>query len=222
MGISIKALVFDVYGTIFDVLSVSKACEEMYPGKGEDLGKTWHSKQMEYLFLHQLMGRYIPFSEVTKEGLRFSINEHLGEKLGAAKEQELFEAFLHLTPYPEVAETLEQLKEKELMVFSNGSHNMLDPLVENAGYAPFFKHIISVDEIKQFKPSLYSYQYMLNKIGLKHEEILFVSSNNWDVAGAKNFGFQTAWINRKKQTVDELGLDPDFIFEDLTGLLNWK
>ncbi|TWT25975.1 haloacid dehalogenase type II [Planomicrobium sp. CPCC 101110] len=222
MSSTVKALVFDVYGTMFDVLSISEACEEKFPGKGEEVGKTWHSKQMEYLFLHQLMGKYIPFSEVTKEALRFSVKEHAEEELDAAEEQGLFEAFLRLAPYPEVADMLGQLKGKELSVFSNGSHNMLDPLVENAGYTSFFSGIISVDEIKQFKPSLYSYQYLLNKIGLKHEEVLFVSSNNWDVAGAKNFGFQTAWINRKKQTVDELGLDPDFIFDDLTGLLKWK
>lgn len=219
MGASIKAMVFDVYGTLFDVLSISEKCEEKFPGKGEALAKTWHAKQMEYLFLHQLMAKYVPFSEITKEALRFSVKEHTDETLGSAEEQELFEAFLRLTPFPETADVLQQLNGNEMIVFSNGSHDMLEPLLSNAGQSAFFDQTISVDEIKQLKPSLPSYQYLLNKIGFKHEEVLFVSSNNWDVAGAKNFGFKTAWIDRKNQEVDELGLEPDYIFPDLNGLL---
>jgi len=134
----------------------------------------------------------------------------------------LLEAYLQLPAYPEVEDVLKQLKEKELIVFSNGSHNMLDPLVQHAGFREFFNHILSIDEVKQYKPSPASYNYALELLGVKRSEVLFMSSNGWDISGAKNFGFQTAWINRKDLPVEELGLVPDYIFSDLTGLLKWK
>lgn len=221
MSDSIKAMVFDVYGTLFDVQSVAQDCERFYPGKGEKISQTWHAKQIEYFFLRQLMEKYVTFLQITNEALRYAIKEN-GEELNGQTEKQLLEAYLHLSPYSEVEEVLGQLTNKKRVIFSNGSHDMLDGLVQNSGFPELFDQVISIDEIKHYKPTLASYHYLLDVLNLKHHEILFMSSNRWDISGAKNFGFQTAWINRKDQLVDELGLAPDYIFSDLKGLLKWN
>ncbi|MBT2572070.1 haloacid dehalogenase type II [Planococcus sp. ISL-110] len=218
---SIKAFVFDVYGTLFDVTAIKKECEDLYPGYGEKISHTWRSKQVEYFMLRQLMGNYATLYSITHQALIYTLKEN-GLKSSEQNEEQLLEAYLHLPLYAEVEEVLAQLKDKNLVVFSNGSHNMLDPLIENAGLADVFDQVLSIDEIKQFKPAPESYQYALEKLGLESREVLFMSSNGWDVSGAKNFGFQTAWINRKNLPVEELELEPDYIFTDLNGLLKWK
>lgn len=218
---SIKAFVFDVYGTLFDVTAIKKECEDLYPGYGEKISQTWRSKQVEYFMLRQLMGNYATLYAITHQALKYTLKENdLPSSEG--NEQRLLEAYLHLPLYEEVEGVLAQLKGKNLTVFSNGSHDMLDPLISNAGLADVFDQVLSIDETKQFKPAPVSYQYALEKLGLESQEVLFMSSNGWDVSGAKNFGFQTAWINRKKLPTEELDLEPDYIFDDLNGLLKWK
>lgn len=217
----IKALVFDVYGTLFDVHFVKVKAEELYPEHGEAISQAWRQKQLEYSFLRQLNGQYVPFSQVTRDALRYALLQlklHVTEENIAA----LMEVYLKLDHYPEVDSVLEQMSDKQLAVFSNGSHDMLDPLIEQSGLSGRFNHIISVDDIKQYKPTPASYMHALNTLGLKREEILFMSSNGWDITGAKSFGFRTAWINRSGLPVEELNLDPDSIYDDLTGLLEWK
>lgn len=221
MNDSIKAFVFDVYGTLFDVTAIKKECEDLYPGYGEKISQTWRSKQVEYFMLRQLMVNYATLYSITHQALKYALKEN---KLQSSEqnEQQLLKAYLHLPLYSEVEKVLAQLKDKNLVVFSNGSLDMLDPLIENAGLTDVFAQVLSIDEVKQFKPAPASYQYALDKLDLERSEILFMSSNGWDISGAKNFGFQTAWINRKELPVEELDLEPDYIFPDLTGLLKWR
>ncbi|WP_394679006.1 haloacid dehalogenase type II [uncultured Exiguobacterium sp.] len=218
---TIQALVFDVYGTLFDVHSVKEQAEALYPDHGEAISKRWRAKQLEYSFLRQLNGQYVPFSQVTQDALRYTLLEL---KLHVTEEQitTLMETYLTLDVYPEVSSVLETMADKRLVVFSNGSHDMLDPLIEQSGLADRFEHLVSVDDIKQYKPAPASYMHALNTLGLKREEILFMSSNGWDITGAKSFGFKTAWINRNGLPVEELNLDPDRIYDDLTGITEWQ
>lgn len=217
---SIKAFVFDVYGTLFDVHSVRDKCEKMYPGKGTEISKTWREKQIQYSNLRQLMGNYQTFLTVTKEALRYAVKQH-GEELDKAAEKELINSYLHLVAYPEVKEVLAQIQDKKIAVFSNGSHDMLDPLIKESEISKLIHQLISVDEIKQFKPTSASYDYALKQLQVQQEEVLFMSSNGWDISGAKNYGFQTAWINRKNLPVEELNLEPNSIYQDLKGILEW-
>lgn len=218
---TIQALVFDVYGTLFDVHSVKEQAEALYPDHGEAISKRWREKQLEYSFLRQLNGQYVPFSQVTQDALRYALLEL---KLHVTEEQitMLMDTYLKLDVYPEVSSVLETMADKRLVVFSNGSHDMLDPLIEQSGLADRFEHLVSVDDIKQYKPAPASYMHALNTLGLKREEILFMSSNGWDITGAKSFGFKTAWINRNGLPVEELNLDPDRIYDDLTGITEWQ
>lgn len=215
----IKAVVFDVYGTLFDVHSVVEKCESYFPTKGKDLSKLWRNKQLEYSFLRQLMGTYETFLTITKEALAYSC-ESLNLSLEKETEEILIKEYFNLTLYKEVEEVLDALKHKKLAVFSNGSRDMLEPLIANS---PLFTKdivLLSVDDRKVFKPTPMSYQIVLKSLDVSREEVLFVSSNTWDIAGAKNFGFKTAWINRQKQVFDQLGVKPDFEYYDLRGLLN--
>ncbi|MBO1511069.1 haloacid dehalogenase type II [Metabacillus bambusae] len=221
MSSSINALVFDVYGTLFDVYSVKEKCDELFDGKGEEISILWRQKQLEYSFLRQLMGQYEPFIDITRDSLKYAINK-LNLEYNQEKELVLLEEYKNLSHYPEVETVLKEMKPKKLAVFSNGSRDMLEPLIQNSGLSSLFDEIISVDDIKQYKPTPASYSYCLKVLGLEREEILFMSSNGWDISGAKNFGFKTAWINRNKLPIEELNQKPHTIYKDLNGIMEWK
>lgn len=220
MKSDIKALVFDVYGTLFDVHSVTAKAESLYEGQGQKLSQLWRKKQLEYSTLHEIMGTYKPFSAVTRDALRHTLNE-LGLKAEQRQEDELMSEYKALTLYPEVSGVLNKLSDKQLAVLSNGSRDMLEPLIAGSDINGKMDAIISVDDIKRYKPSPASYGSALERLGLEPGEVLFLSSNGWDVAGAKNFGFQTAWVNRTGQAEEELGIHPDTICQDLNGILEW-
>ncbi|MFK8793993.1 haloacid dehalogenase type II [Planococcus plakortidis] len=217
----IKAFVFDVYGTLFDVIAIKEQCEELFPGHGEAISQTWRTKQVEYFMMRQLMEKYRSFAEVTRSALKYAL-ESEGLESTEAIERQLMDAYLHLPLYEESEAVLRELQNHKLVVFSNGSHDMLDPLIENAGIQGLLDEALSVDDIGQFKPAPAAYQYALSRLGIERDEVLFMSSNGWDISGAKNFGFRTAWINRKQAPVEQLGLEPDYVFSDLKGLLKWK
>jgi 2-haloacid dehalogenase len=221
MSSLIKALVFDVYGTLFDVYSVKEKCDELFDGQGEEISILWRQKQLEYSFLRQLMGQYEPFIDITRDSLKYAVNK-LNLEYNQEKELVLLEEYKNLSHYPEVETLLTEMKSKKLAVFSNGSRDMLEPLIQNSGLSSLFDEIISVDDIKQYKPTPASYSYCLKVLGLEREEILFMSSNGWDITGAKNFGFKTAWINRNKLPIEELNQKPHAIYTDLNGILEWK
>jgi 2-haloacid dehalogenase len=204
---TIKALAFDAYGTIFDVHSVIALCEEFFPSRGTALSQLWRTKQLEYTWLRSLMGKYEDFWKVTEDGLTFACAS-LGLSLTDDQRVRLMEAYLHLTPYPDVASALKRLNHLPLAILSNGAPSMLQDVVANAGLRDDFQHLISVDSVKIFKPHASVYQLAPDKFGFTANEIGFVSSNGWDIAGAAHFGFTTFWINRAKQPVEALGNGP--------------
>ncbi|WP_347861032.1 haloacid dehalogenase type II [Salimicrobium sp. PL1-032A] len=217
----VKALVFDAYGTLFDVHSVRNKCNEWFPEKGEAISKTWREKQLNYFFLRQLMGRYEPFDHITREALRYACKSN-DVTLSEEAEEELMEAYLELDLFEEVEEVLSKLDDKTLIVFSNGSPSMIDPLVERSDISGYIDDVLSADGVKQYKPVPAAYYYAQQELGVEKEDILFMSSNPWDISGAASFGFRTAWINRNGLPREELDVQPEVEYEDLSGLLRWK
>lgn len=221
-GPVIKAIVFDAYGTLFNVHSIQKTCNKLFPGIGEEISQLWRKKQLEYFFLSQLFETYKPFSKITKDALHFACEAN-GHKLTKKDEDVLLKAYLDLELFPEVEKVLNELTDKkELVIFSNGSHDMIDPLIKKSKIAKLITMNISADDVKQYKPTPNSYKHCLTCLSFKKEEILFVSSNNWDVLGAKSFGFKTAWINRENAQQDQLDIKPDVTYNDLFGILEWN
>ena len=205
-----SALVFDAYGTLFDVHSVQARCEAFWPGKGAQLSQAWRAKQLEYTWHRSLMGRYVPFSQVTGEALLFSC-ELLKLKIGEREKQSLMNEYLNLAAYPEVPAALGRLQGRKLAILTNGSPDMIEPLVKNRGMEKTFAAVLSVDELKVYKPAAAVYELAVKKLKTPKEDVGFVSSNCWDALGAKSFGFTVYWINRTKAPVDRLGFQPDEI-----------
>lgn len=200
-----QALVFDAYGTLFDVHAVIHRCEQFWPGKGMQLSHLWRAKQLEYTWQRSLMRRYVPFSRVTREALAYAC-ESLKLALDGAREIALMDEYLKLAAYADVPAALEHMKGK-LAILSNGSPDMLEPLVKHSGLR--FDAVLSVDEMKAFKPAPEVYQMAVDRLAVSKDNIGFVSSNCWDALGAKSFGFRVYWINRLGAPVDRLGFQPD-------------
>ena len=207
-----EAFVFDAYGTLYDVHSVAARCESCWPGKGAQLSQLWRAKQLEYTWQRSLMRRYAPFSTVTREALAYAC-EALKLELSVAQMEGLMGEYLSLAPYPEVAATLAKLKIRKA-ILSNGSPDMLLPLVKSSGLA--LDAVISVDELKVFKPAPQVYELAVQKLRTKN--IGFVSSNCWDAIGAKSYGFRVYWINRTGAPVERLGFAPDGILRGVGEL----
>ena len=208
------ALVFDAYGTLYDVHSVIRRCETCFPGKGMQLSQLWRAKQLEYTWQRSLMQRYVPFSQVTREALAYSCTA-----LGLSHrehEEDLMAEYLRLAPFPEVPGALERLKMKRA-ILSNGSPDLLDPLVRNSGFK--FDAVLSVDELKIYKPAPQVYELAVKRLNVRKERIGFVSSNCWDALGAKSFGFTVFWINRGGAPLDRLGFTPDEQIKSLDEVL---
>jgi 2-haloacid dehalogenase len=211
-----EAMVFDAYGTLFDVHSVAARCEEFWPGNGTQLSQLWRAKQLEYTWQRSLMQRYAPFSAVTREALAYAC-EALGLELDRGREDALMQEYLKLVTYPDVQETLRKLKSRKQAILSNGSPDMLLPLVEHSGLR--FDAVISVDELKIYKPAPRVYELAVKKLHTEKSRIGFVSSNCWDAMGAKSYGFKVYWINRARAPVDRLGFRPDAILGSLNEVL---
>jgi len=209
-----EAFVFDAYGTLYDVHSVAARCESCWPGKGAQVSQLWRAKQLEYTWQRSLMQRYVPFSTITREALAYAC-EALGLELSVAQMEGLMGEYLNLAMYPDVAGTLGRLKAKQA-ILSNGSPDMLLPLVKNSGLK--LDAVISVDELKIFKPAPPVYELAVRKLGTTKEKIGFVSSNCWDALGAKSHGFAVYWINRLNAPTDRLGFKPDAILRSLGDL----
>ena len=210
-----RALVFDAYGTLFDVHSVVRRCESFWPGKGALLSQAWRAKQLEYTWLRSLMRRYRPFSEVTRDALAWACDS-LGLPLDEQKATALMAEYLALSAYPEVRESFNKIKAGKRAILSNGSPDMLDPLVKRSGL--HFDAVLSVDELKIFKPAPEVYALAVRRLGVKKEDIGFVSSNCWDALGAKSFGFTVFWINRFDAPLDRLGFAVDGVLHSLAEL----
>jgi 2-haloacid dehalogenase len=192
---TIKAVVFDAYGTLYDIQSVASVTERAFPGYGELITQIWRMKQLEYTWLRSLMERYRDFSAITRESLSYTLGA-LGLTADAATFAAIMDKYVDLDPYPDARTTLEALKGRKLAILSNGSSDILDPLVQNSGFAPLLDATLSVDAVGHFKPSPKAYALVEQKLGIRPDEVAFVSSNPFDASGAKSFGFKVAWIER--------------------------
>ena len=192
---TIKALVFDAYGTLFDIQSVAAITDEAFPGYGEIITQVWRLKQLEYTWLRSLMGRYEDFSVITRESLSYTLRI-LGLKHDATIFERIMDKYVHLDVYPDVRATLKALKRYKLAILSNGSTDMLTTLVRNTGLDTILDATISVDACRIFKPSPEPYRLVESRLDVRPAEVLFVSSNPWDACGARAFGLNVAWIER--------------------------
>src|SRR5262245_26467277 len=213
---AIAGYVFDAYGTLFDVHSVIEAGREIttYPMA---LSTLWRQKQLEYTWLRSLMGRYDDFWAVTEAALRHSVRR-LGLPASEAQLKRVMDAYLSLACFPEVKGALARLTGRPCAILSNGAPAMLAAAVRSAGLESSLAHVISVDEVKIFKPSPRVYALGPARMGLPADQLLFVSSNAWDVAGAKAFGYQVAWCNRTAAPAEELGMIADYEITTLEAL----
>ncbi len=202
-----KAIVFDAYGTLFDVHSVIEAGRAV-TADPQGLSTLWRQKQLEYTWLRTLMGRYEDFWAVTEAALRFAL-EGLGIQ-AAAEVRRLMDAYLSLATFPEVPSALHAMAGTPLGILSNGSPRMLEAAVHSSGLGGVFRHVLSVDAARVYKPSPVVYELGTRAFGVPAGEILFVSSNAWDVAGAKAFGYRCCWCNRLAAPMEQLGVSPDF------------
>ena len=219
MTADVAALVFDAYGTLFDVHSLSRRAEALFPGKGAALSAAWRAKQLEYSWLRTLMGRYEDFDRVTRASLEWAL-ESLGLEGGEAAQRALIDEYRRLAPFPEVPQVLEKLAaSRPLAILSNGHPDMLMAVVEHNGLRERFRGgVLSVHPARRFKPDPAVYRIAEEALGVPRPLVGFVSSNGWDAAGAKSFGFRAFWVNRSGAPVERLGVRPDAVVKGLDGL----
>ena len=219
MAREISALVFDAYGTLFDVHSVTRLAESLFPGKGAALSAAWRSKQLEYTWLRSLMERYEDFSLVTRASLEWSL-ESLRIEAGEEALRSLTDEYRRLATFPEVRAAVESLaKARPLAILSNGHPEMLEAVVDHNGLRAFFRGgILSVHPARVFKPDASVYRIAEDELGVPRTMMGFVSSNGWDAAGAKSFGFRAFWVNRSGAPVERLGVRPDAVIANLAQL----
>ena len=216
-----KGIVFDMYGTVADLNAVTVACQDLVEDP-KAFGTLWRTKQIEYTFLVTMMNDYKGFWELTRSALDFTCAA-LGAGLSDEEMTKLMQQWLRPSPYADAAEGLERLKGTcPLMILSNGTPEMLRVGLEHASLNSYFDAVLSVEETRAFKPDPRVYHLAHKRIGAPREEILFVSSNSFDVVGAKKYGFYTAWIKRVDAPLDPLGVSPDCTianFGELAGLV---
>ena len=212
----IDALAFDLYGTLLEVASVGSAAADVTDDSAA-LVEIWRQKQLEYTWLRSLMGRYQDFWTTTGDALDYSL-ETLGITVDEPTRAGLLSAWLSVRTYPEVPDALAALAPKRLAVLSNGNPEMLESALAAGGIRDRFEHVLSVDEVGVYKPHPSVYELAVKAFRLPPEQILFVSSNPWDAAGAKTFGFPVAWVNRKGTTFERLGVTPDHVVSDLAAV----
>ncbi len=211
-----RAFVFDAYGTLFDVHSIVEAARAITPDP-QALSLLWRQKQLEYTWLRSLMERYEDFWVVTGQALRYALRR-LGITATEAQVEALMDAYLTLLPFPEVPSALRALAGTPLAILSNGSPRMLEGAVRSSGLDHVFAHVLSVDAVAVYKPSPRVYALAPQALGVEPGEIVFVSSNGWDVAGAAAFGFRTCWCNRANAPAEELEAPPDYEVDRLDAI----
>lgn len=218
----VRAVLFDAYGTLFDVYSVALRAEQLFPGQGEALARLWRDKQIDYTRLLTMSGRYRPFWEVTRAGLRYAAAA-LKLTLSDEAQAQLMNQYRHLSAFPENRDVLLALRERGIRAgcLSNGDPEMLDVAMKSAGFADLIDPVLSVHEVQRYKTDPAAYQLGPDALKLPARQILFVSSNGWDAVGATWFGYSTLWVNRSGAPLEALDTAPSRIGTRLTDVLEF-
>ena len=215
----IKAIIFDAYGTLFDVNSAAEKCKEKLGDKWEGFANYWRTTQLEYTWLRSLMRRHKDFWQITEDSLDKSMNFY---NIDNAMRSELLSLYKVLSPFIEVRDALNKLKQSnyKLAILSNGTPDLLNELVVSNGLKDIFDDIFSVEEVGIFKPDSKVYDLPINKYNIEKNEVLFLSANTWDVSGAGNYGYNTVWVNRNNSIFDKLDFEPNQQISNLSELLD--
>ena len=216
---NIKAIIFDAYGTLFDVNSAAEKCKNKIGKKWEDFANHWRTTQLEYTWLRSLMNRHKDFWQVTEDSLKKSMEAY---NIEAEMKNELLNLYKILSTFSEVPETLKSLKKMnfKLAILSNGTPGLLNELVASNKLENIFDDIFSVESVGIYKPFHKVYDLPIQKYKIKKHEVTFLSSNTWDVSGAGNYGYNSIWVNRTKNTFDNLDYEPKFEIDNLKKLIS--
>ena len=216
---NVKAIIFDAYGTLFDVNSAAEKCKDKIGDKWEPFANFWRTTQLEYTWLRSLMGRHKDFWQVTEDSLDKSMKAF---NIDSSMKNELLNLYKILSPYKEVSETLKALKEKKfkLAILSNGTPSLLNELVKSNNLNNLFDDIFSIEEVGVYKPDSKVYDIPVKKYKIKNDEIAFLSANTWDVSGGGNYGYQAIWVNRNNNIFDNLDYKPTNEIKRLKELIN--
>lgn len=216
-----KAIAFDAFA-ILDPRPVVALAEQLFPGKGTELGNTWRTRQFEYQWLRALSGQYADFWQATEDSLVYAA-EVLGLELTLDKRKQLMQAYLELKAWPDARLALESLRNSglRLALLSNATPKILDAGIKNSGLAGVFEHLLSTDKFKTYKPDPRAYKMAMDAFRLTKDEILFVAFAGWDAAGAKAFGYRTFWVNRLNLPSERLGVSPDAAGKDFNDLVGY-
>jgi 2-haloacid dehalogenase len=216
---NIKAIIFDAYGTLFDVNSAAEKCKERLGDKWEGFANYWRTTQLEYTWLRSLMRRHKDFWQITEDSLDKSMNFY---NIDNSMRSELLNLYKVLSPFTEVRDALNKLKQSnyKLAILSNGTPDLLNELVVSNGLKDIFDDIFSVEEVGIFKPDSKVYDLPINKYNIEKNEVLFLSANTWDVSGAGNYGYNTVWVNRNNNIFDKLDFEPNQQISNLSELLD--
>ena len=214
-----KAVIFDAYGTLFDVNSAAEKCKDKIGDKWEPFSNFWRTTQLEYTWLRSLMGRHKDFWQITEDSLDKSMKAF---NIDSSMKNELLNLYKILSPYKEVPKTLKTLKEKKfkLAILSNGTPSLLNELVKSNNLENLFDDIFSIEEVGVYKPNSKVYDIPIKKYKIEKNEVAFLSANTWDVSGGGNYGYQSIWVNRNNNIFDNLDFKANIEIKDLSGLLN--
>ena len=215
---NIKAIIFDAYGTLFDVNSAAEKCKDKIGDKWESFANFWRTTQLEYTWLRSLMDRHKNFWQVTEDSLDKSMKVF---DIDPSMRNELLNLYKILSPYREVPDTLKALKEKKfkLAILSNGTPSLLDQLVKSNHLDNLFDDIFSIEQVGIYKPSSRVYDMPIKKYNISKSEVAFLSANTWDVSGGGNYGYQSIWVNRNNNIFDNLDFKPKYQITDLNKLI---
>ena len=215
---NIKAIIFDAYGTLFDVNSAAEKCKDKIGDKWEPFANFWRTTQLEYTWLRSLMKRHKDFWKITEDSLDKSMKAF---NIDPKMKDELLNLYKVLSPYKEVSETLKALKEKKfkLAILSNGTPSLLNELVKSNSLDNLFNDIFSIEEVGVYKPSSKVYDIPIKKYQIEKSEVAFLSANTWDVSGGGNYGYQSIWVNRNNNIFDNLDYEPKNQIKNLKDLL---
>ena len=215
---NVKAIIFDAYGTLFDVNSAAEKCKDKIGDKWEGFANFWRTTQLEYTWLRSLMDRHKDFWQVTEDSLDKSMKAF---DIDPSMRNELLNLYKVLSPFEEVPETLKTLKEKKfkLAILSNGTPSLLDELVKSNNLDNLFDDIFSIEQVGVYKPSSRVYDMPIKKYNINKSEVAFLSANTWDVSGGGNYGYQSIWVNRNNTIFDNLDFKPKYQITDLNKLI---